>query len=103
MFKDSEPSSNTMVINKCNIDAYTCCLGTHFIVMEETRREAEVFGYKRARPKIIPIVTSATAYDDAVSGTIYILIFNESLYYGNKLDHSLVNPNQLCMYEKRYI
>ena len=25
----------------------------------------------------------------------YILVINEALYYGNKLDHSLINPNQI--------
>ena len=29
---------------------------------------------------------------------IYILVFHEALYYGNKLDHSLINPNQLRKY-----
>jgi hypothetical protein len=43
----------------------------------------------------VPIVTGATAYDDATTGETYILLFHEALYYGNKLDHSLVNPNQV--------
>ena len=42
----------------------------------------------------VPIVTGATAYDDP-NGTTSILIFNESLYYGTKLAHSLTYPNQL--------
>ena len=28
----------------------------------------------------------------------YLLVFNESLYYGTKLDHSLINPNQVRHY-----
>ena len=46
----------------------------------------------------IPIVTGATAYDDPSTGKTYILLFNESLYYGKKMDHSLFNPNQLRKY-----
>ena len=42
----------------------------------------------------VPIVTSATAYDDPISKKMFILLFNESLYYGNHMDHSLFNPNQ---------
>ena len=42
----------------------------------------------------MPIVSAATAYDSP-DGTTYVLVFHESLYYGTKLDHSLVNPNQL--------
>ena len=39
-----------------------------------------------------------TAYDDDATGQTYILVFHEALYYGNKLDHSLINPNQLRNY-----
>jgi hypothetical protein len=35
-------------------------------------------------------------YDDPDTGQTYILVLNECLYYGNKLKHSLINPNQLC-------
>ncbi|KAI2502013.1 Reverse transcriptase (RNA-dependent DNA polymerase) [Fragilaria crotonensis] len=46
----------------------------------------------------VPIVSGATAYDDAVTGKTYILVFNEALYYGAKLDHTLINPNQVRAY-----
>ena len=46
----------------------------------------------------IPIVKGATAYDDPITGTTYILVFNEALYYGLKMDHSLINPNQVRSY-----
>ena len=43
----------------------------------------------------VPIVTGATAWTDTTDNQTYILIFNEALYYGLKLDHSLLNPNQI--------
>jgi hypothetical protein len=46
----------------------------------------------------VPIVAGGTAYDDPTTGTTYILVFNEALYYGTKLDHSLINPNQVRSY-----
>ena len=42
----------------------------------------------------VPIVSSATTYDHHNGGT-YILVFHESLYYGIKMQHSLINPNQV--------
>ena len=33
-----------------------------------------------------------------MDGTAYLLVFHESLWMGNKLDHTLVNPNQLWAY-----
>ena len=32
---------------------------------------------------------------DSITGNSFIMVINEALYYGNKLDHSLLNPNQL--------
>ena len=43
----------------------------------------------------VPIVTGATAWTDTVTSITYILVFHESLFYGPKLDHSLINPNQV--------
>ena len=36
--------------------------------------------------------------DDLGTNTTYILVINEALYYGNKLDHSLINRNQVRAY-----
>ena len=38
---------------------------------------------------------AATAYQSVYTGQIYILIFNEALWMGDQLDHTLINPNQL--------
>ena len=46
----------------------------------------------------VPIVSGATAWDNPVTGQTYILVINEGLYYGNKMEHSLINPNQIRAY-----
>ena len=96
----AEPSPNIIGINECDTDADTCCLGKNFIVYKYTQRTADVYAYdiSYAPATNVPIGTGATAYDYPVSGMTYILIFNEALYYGEKMDHSLFNPNQICMY-----
>ena len=96
----SEPSPNTKGINECDTDADTCCLGKNFIIYKYTKRTADVYAYDKSYSPAtnIPIVTGATAYDDDVTGRTYILLFNESLYYGTRMDHSLFNPNQLRKY-----
>ena len=48
--------------------------------------------------KNIPVVQSATAYHVNETGETIILIYNQSLYFGNRLDHALTNPNQLRAY-----
>ena len=95
------PPFNTTANNECDTNADTCCLGKNFVVLHSTYRTADVYAYDTSIKPMekVPIVSGATAYDDPQSGDTYILMFNESLYYGTKLDHSLINPsNQLRAY-----
>ena len=46
----------------------------------------------------VPVVTGATVWTNAADGTAYLLIIHESLWMGDKLDHTFVNPNQLRAY-----
>jgi hypothetical protein len=47
----------------------------------------------------VPLVTGATAYNDPPSNsTTFILVFSEAFYFGTKLDHSHINPNQIRAY-----
>ena len=97
-----EPQANTIGLNECDTNADTCCLGQNFIILQFSTpmRTAYVYAYIQSYQPVenVPIVTGATAYDDPVTGQTYILIFHESLYYGTKLDHSLINPNELRNY-----
>jgi hypothetical protein len=45
--------------------------------------------------KEIPIATVATAYDCPFTGKVYVLVLNEVLYFGDKMNHTLLCPNQL--------
>ena len=96
----TDPPANTTAENECDTNADTCCLGRNFVVLQPTFRTADVYAYDTSIKPIenIPIVTGATAYDDTTSGCTYILVFNEALYYGEKLDHTLINPNQVRSY-----
>ena len=92
-----DPPERTEAVNECDTNADTCCLGKNFVVLQATFRTADVYAYDTSIKPIenVPIVSGATAYDDPITGETYILVFNEALYYGEKLDHSLINPNQL--------
>ena len=65
--------------------------------MHYSNRECDVSPYRDdyAPIKNVPIVQAATAYQSVYTGQIYILIFNEALWMGDQLDHTLINPNQL--------
>ena len=92
-----EPVPNTMAKNECDSNADTCCLGKNFVILNYTRRTADVYAYDKSIEPIenVPIVCGASAYDDPKTGKTYILIINEGLYYRDKLDLTLINPNQV--------
>ena len=96
-FEVQEPPAGQESRNESDSNADTCCLGNNFVVLSMTNKTADVFPYDNSYTPLrnVPIVTGGTAYDDPNTGTTYILVFNESLYYGEKLKHSLLNPNQI--------
>lgn len=95
--KVKEPAAGTVALNETDSNADTCCLGQNFIVLSYTNRTADVFPYDSSYQPItnVPIVTGATAWDCPSTGSTYILVIHEGLYYGSTLDHSLINPNQI--------
>lgn len=94
---DIEPKPGTRAFNEADSNADTCCLGTNFTILSYTYRTADVFPYDDSYAPItnVPIVSGATKYINPDTGEQFILIFHESLYYGTKLHHSLINPNQI--------
>ena len=92
-----EPVAGTVATNESDTNADTCCLGKNFIVQAFTNRTVDVYSYDTlvAPTCNVPIVTGVTAWDCPDSNITYILVFNESSYYGEKLDHTLINPNQI--------
>ena len=91
-----EAPANTKAFNETDSNADTCCLGKNFAMLSPTERTADVYPYNAEYEPLhnVPIVSAATAWDDE-NGMTWLLIINEGLFYGNKLDHSLLNPNQL--------
>ena len=96
----SEPAAGTVAEIEYDTNADTCCLGKNFVILEYTQRTADVYAYMKDITPIVgvPIVSGATAWDDPVTGQTYLLVINEGLYYGNRMDHSLINPNQIRDY-----
>jgi len=79
--------------------ADTTCFGKNFRVISFTREVCSVSPYLSEYDSItdIPICTAATAVD-MDSGETIILEFGQGLWFGNRLNHSLINPNQCRSY-----
>ena len=91
-----EPKANTIAQNEADTNADTCCLGRNFIPIAYTNKSADVYPYNESYEPLenVPIVSAATAFDHP-DGNTYILVVNDALYYGEKMGHSLINPNQI--------
>ena len=82
--------------NECDIRADTICAGKNFRMISTTGMTCDMHGsHHDFEPmRDVPVARVATAYKDDFGAT-YILIINEALYFGSKMDHSLINPNQI--------
>ena len=82
-----------------DLDAHedTTLFGNNCVILTYTGKECKVSPYSDEYESIqhVPVVTGATAWTFPYSGETFILVFNEDLYMGEKLDHTLVNPNQM--------
>jgi hypothetical protein len=77
--------------------ADTFVLGINFIVLEYSGRVCDVYLYSQEYDTVkdVPIVRGATAVQDQDTGEAHIMIMNEGRWCGNRMNHSLINPNQL--------
>jgi len=88
------------VFARCELDTHadTCALGRNFVPLSYTGRVCNVSPYNLEQyesEKNVPIISGATAYTCQNSGQTFILVIHEGLWLGPKLNHSLLNPNQL--------
>ena len=67
------------------------------MILHHTGKVCEVSPYSDDYEAIknVPVVCGAMLWTDTMDNEEYILVFNESLWMGDSLTHSLINPNQL--------
>ena len=99
--KKNKPGVNTLLSTHGRIEldshADTVVLGSICVVLHHTGKVCEVSPYTDEYDAItdVPVVRGATLWTDQHTNEEYIFIFNEALWMGNTLTHSLINPNQL--------
>ena len=71
--------------------------GANCVLLETTGEFATVHSFsEETKPfENVPIGTAATAWVDLETGETFILVFHETLFFGDRLNHTLVCPNQL--------
>ena len=99
--KKNKPGVNTSLPShgRIEIDSHadTVVLGSNCVVLHHMGKVCEVPPYTDEYDAItdVPVVRGATLWMDQHTNEEYILIFNEALWMGDTLAHSLINPNQL--------
>ena len=80
--------------------ANTIVFGKNCVVLAFTGRECDVSPYTDTYDSIksVPIAKAGTAWTSPESGTTFMLVVNEGLWMGNKMDHTLFNPNQMRLF-----
>jgi len=96
---DRISSSNKIVYGNIELDSHADSIvaGSNCCVLQITGRECDVTPFRDDYDSIknVQIVQAATAWQSPNSGQVYILIFNEALWMGDSMKHSLINPNHL--------
>jgi hypothetical protein len=92
-------STNSVYHGTCELDSHadTCVAGPNSIVLEYTDQTANVSAFSDHHDvmKDVPIGTAATAYDNPQDGSTIILILHQALLMNDKVDNTLLCPNQL--------
>jgi hypothetical protein len=95
----SSKRAGTIVYSQIELDSHadTIVCGSNCAIISYTGKECDVAPYTDAYESIksVPIVQAGTAWDNPETGETVILILNEAIWMADKLEHTLVNPNQL--------
>ena len=92
-------SSVETLFYRAELDSHadTCTMNETALVLEYTDKMVDVGPFSNDYQPLeeIPIVKAALAYDDAATGETFTLLFGQALFFRSKIDHILLNPNQI--------
>ncbi len=85
-------------IERNNMDtmADTCCVGSNWLMIEDTGNMCDVYPFKEGYEAVkdVPVATCATLVEGE-NGADFILIGHDMLYCGQEMKRSLLNHNQI--------
>jgi hypothetical protein len=100
--RSKQNQSLKVVHGNCELDSHadTSVAGPNCVVLEYTKQVVNVSAFSEELETMegIPIVTAATAIDDPRTGTTTILVIGQALYMGDKINNTLLCPNQMRAY-----
>ena len=90
---------NKVAHSSCQMDSHadTIVTGKNCCILSYTGKICDVAPFNESYDSLknVPVVSAATTWQCNDDGQVYILVFNEALWMGDSMEHTLVNPNQL--------
>ena len=86
--------------NEMDTHADTSCAGANWKLMELSNTMCEVSPFLDSYQPVqeVPLARCGTVWTSQETGREYLLVGDQMLWFGNKLQHSLINPNQIREY-----
>jgi hypothetical protein len=94
---NSSTPDGTIALNELDNHADTICVGRNWRVLEYTGELCSVIPFSKDYDPTpnIPVARCATTYTCPDSGQSILLIADQVLYFGDSMDHTLINPHQI--------
>jgi hypothetical protein len=70
-------------------------MNTRVMEVTDTKVSVSPFSDSYEAIKDVPITMVATAWDDPETGKVIVLYIHEALYFGDRMSHTILCPNQL--------
>jgi hypothetical protein len=78
----------------------TCCTGANWRFLDFTNEVCKVTPFLDSYEPVkeVMVARCGTVWTSPNTGHEYLLVGDQMLLFGNQMDHSLINPNQICEY-----
>jgi hypothetical protein len=96
----NQTKPGTVARNELDTHADTCCAGMNWRLLELTGEVCDVQPFLNSYDPVQSVVVGqcATVWTNEEDGKEYLLVGEQMLWFGDSLEHSLINPNQLRDY-----
>ena len=92
--------AGTIGRNEMDTHADTCCAGANWVLLDSTNEICEVTPFLDSYEPVkeVMVARCGTVWTSPDTGREYLLVGDQMLWFGNQMDHSLINPNQIREY-----
>ncbi len=103
MYGESVPNdtvTGTSGKNEMDTHADTCCAGANWSLLDSTNEICMVTPFLDSYKleKEVMVARCGTVWISPNTDHEYLLVGDQMLWFGSQMDHSLINPNQICEY-----